>query len=371
MWSRWPWLSLYLWFTGAILNDSFRELRENCASVEVEKIMKFAILGGGGWGTALSLVLNSKGVDVKVWEYDSEQCDRVNKSGENEKFLPGVAVPPGVRFTSDMTDATKGREIIVFAVPSHTLRGIARNLAKLELSCSLIVTGTKGIEDDSLMRMSEVLADELPSGLTDKIAVLAGPSHAEEVSRMCPTAVVAASANPILARQVQQLFSTNYFRVYSSEDVTGVELGVSVKNVIAIAAGICDGIGYGDNTKAALITRGLAEITRLGVALGARRETFFGLAGVGDLVVTCLSRHSRNRHVGEQVGKGRSLESILSEMVMVAEGVKTTRSALHLARRHEVEMPITEQVYAVLFEGKDPHFAMDDLMSRELKSEAW
>jgi len=333
--------------------------------------MKFAILGGGGWGTALSIVLSSKGTDVKVWEFDEEQCERVKKSGENEKFLPGVAVPPNVQFTSDLLDAVQGRETVVFAVPSHTLRGVARNLAKLELSCSAIVSGTKGIEDDSLMRMSEVLADELPSGVADKIVVLAGPSHAEEVSRMCPTAVVAASTNQALAKQVQQLFSTNYFRVYSNEDVTGVELGVSVKNVIAIAAGICDGIGYGDNTKAALITRGLAEITRLGVALGARRETFFGLAGVGDLVVTCLSRHSRNRHVGEQVGKGRSLESVLSEMVMVAEGVRTTRSALHLARRHEVQMPITEQVYAVLFEGKNPHFAMDELMSRELKPETW
>jgi glycerol-3-phosphate dehydrogenase (NAD(P)+) len=339
--------------------------------MEVEKIMKFAILGGGGWGTALSIVLSSKGMGVKVWEYDSEQCERVKKSGENEKFLPGVTIPSTVAFTSDIWDAIQGREVLVFAVPSHTLRGVARSLAKLELSCSLVVSGTKGIEDDSLMRMSEVLADELPPSVADKIIVLAGPSHAEEVSRMCPTALVAASANLALAKQVQQLFSTNYFRVYSNEDVTGVELSVSVKNVIAIAAGICDGIGYGDNTKAALITRGLAEITRLGVALGARRETFFGLAGVGDLVVTCLSRHSRNRHVGEQVGKGRTLESVLSEMAMVAEGVRTTRSALHLSRRHEVEMPITEQVYAVLFEGKDPHFAMDELMSRELKSETW
>jgi len=308
---------------------------------------------------------------VKVWEYDGEQSERVNKTGENEKFLPGVVVPSAVCFTPDIWEAAQGREVIVFAVPSHTVRAVAKNLAKLELSCSLVVSGSKGIEDDSLMRMSEVLADELPKDLTNKIVVLAGPSHAEEVGRMCPTAVVAASTDPALAKQVQQLFSTTYFRVYSNEDVAGVELGVSIKNVIAIASGICDGIGYGDNTKAALITRGLAEITRLGVALGARRETFFGLAGVGDLVVTCLSRHSRNRYVGEQVGKGRSLESVLSEMVMVAEGVRTTRSALHLARRHEVEMPITEQVYAVLFEGKDPHAAMDELMGRELKPETW
>jgi len=331
--------------------------------------MNVAILGGGGWGTALSIVLNSKGADVRVWEYDSEQCERVKSAGVNEKFLPGILIPAGVSFVSDISEAVQGREVLVFAVPSHTLRGVARELAKLELGAPLIVSGTKGIEEDSLMRMSEVLGDELSPELAGRIVVLAGPSHAEEVGRMCPTAVVAASADASLAKQVQQLFSTNYFRVYSSDDVTGVELGVSIKNVIALAAGICDGIGYGDNTKAALITRGLAEITRLGVALAARRETFFGLAGVGDLVVTCLSRHSRNRYVGEQVGKGRTLESVLSEMTMVAEGVRTTRSALHLSRRHEVEMPITEQVFAVLFEGKDPHSAIDELMCRELKPE--
>ena len=332
--------------------------------------MKFAILGGGGWGTALSMVLSSRGGDVVVWEYDTEQCARVKSEGVNEKFLPGVALPPSVQFTSDLADAVTGSDVVIFAVPSHTLRGVARKMAGLDTSGALIVAATKGIEDGSLMRMSEVLVDELSAGATDRIVVLAGPSHAEEVSRGHPTAVVSASASAASAKQVQQLFSTDTFRVYTNEDVVGVELGVSVKNVVAIAAGICDGVGYGDNTKAALITRGLAEITRLGLALGARRETFFGLAGVGDLVVTCLSRHSRNRHVGEEVGKGKTLEAVLSGMVMVAEGVKTTKSALHLARRHEVEMPITEQVYAVLFEGKDPHTAIDELMTRELKAEA-
>jgi glycerol-3-phosphate dehydrogenase (NAD(P)+) len=332
--------------------------------------MKSAILGGGGWGTALSMVLSSRGGDVVVWEYDVEQCARVKSEGVNEKFLPGVALPSCVQFTSDLTDAVAGSDVVVFAVPSHTLRGVARQMAGLDTSGALIVSATKGIEDGSLMRMSEVLVDELSAAAADRIVVLAGPSHAEEVSRGHPTAVVSASASRASAEQVQQLFSTGVFRVYSNEDVVGVELGVSVKNVVAIAAGICDGVGYGDNTKAALITRGLAEITRLGLALGARRETFFGLAGVGDLVVTCLSRHSRNRHVGEEVGKGKTLEAVLSGMVMVAEGVKTTKSALHLARRHEVEMPITEQVYAVLFEGKDPHTAIDELMTRELKAEA-
>jgi glycerol-3-phosphate dehydrogenase (NAD(P)+) len=314
-------------------------------------------------------VMTSRGGDVVVWEYDVEQCARVRSEGVNEKFLPGVALPPGVQFTTELSDAVTGSDVLVFAVPSHTLRGVARKLAGLDTSGALIVTATKGIEDGSLMRMSEVLVDELSAAAAERIVVLAGPSHAEEVSRGHPTAVVSASASPASAKQVQQLFSTGTFRVYTNEDVVGVELGVSVKNVIAIAAGICDGIGYGDNTKAALITRGLAEITRLGLALGARRETFFGLAGVGDLVVTCLSRHSRNRHVGEEVGKGKTLEAVLSGMVMVAEGVRTTKSALHLARRHEVEMPITEQVYAVLFEGKDPHTAIDELMTRELRPE--
>ncbi len=332
--------------------------------------MRFGILGGGGWGTALSIVLSSRGGAVVVWEYDAEQCARVKSERVNEKFLPGVALPESVEFTADLAGAVTGSDVIVFAVPSHTLRPVAKKLAALDAPGALLVVATKGIEDGSLMRMSEVLVDELSAAASDRIVVLAGPSHAEEVSRGHPTAVVSASASAASAKQVQQLFSTATFRVYTNEDVVGVELGVSVKNVVAIASGICDGIGYGDNTKAALITRGLAEITRLGLALGARRETFFGLAGVGDLVVTCLSRHSRNRYVGEEVGKGKTLEAVLSGMVMVAEGVKTTKSALHLARRHEVEMPITEQVYAVLFEGKDPHTAIDELMTRELKAEA-
>ncbi|MFH0778159.1 MAG: NAD(P)H-dependent glycerol-3-phosphate dehydrogenase, partial [Candidatus Eisenbacteria bacterium] len=228
---------------------------------------RFAILGGGGWGTALSTVLASKGMTVRVWEYDSEQCERVREGGVNERFLPGVTIPPAVEFTPALNEAVSEAEAVVFAVPSHTLREVAKKLAAESLSCSLVVSGTKGIEDGSLMRMSEVLGDELPADLVNSIVVLAGPSHAEDVGRCFPTAVVAASANVALAKQVQQLFSTSTFRIYTNEDVTGVELGVSVKNVIAIAAGICDGIGYGDNTKAALVTRGLAEITRLGLAV--------------------------------------------------------------------------------------------------------
>jgi glycerol-3-phosphate dehydrogenase (NAD(P)+) len=338
---------------------------------EEKKVSKFAILGGGGWGTALSLVLNSRGIGVKVWEYDEKQCELVARTGKNEKFLPGVAIPPGIEFTSELSETVRECDAVVFAVPSHTLRHVARDLASLELPVPLIVNATKGIEDTSLMRMSEVLADELPLAAAERIVVLAGPSHAEEVSRAQPTTVVAACGDVAAAREVQQFFSTGSFRVYTNEDVVGVELGVSIKNVIAIAAGICDGIGYGDNTKAALMTRGLAEMMRLGLALGAQRETFFGLAGVGDLVATCLSKHSRNRYVGEEVGKGKSLESVLSGMAMVAEGVKTTRSTLHLAKRRDVEMPIAEQIYGVLFDGRDPHSAIDELMGRELKPEVW
>jgi glycerol-3-phosphate dehydrogenase (NAD(P)+) len=334
-------------------------------------VSKFAILGGGGWGTALSIVLNSNRGEVRVWEYDRSQCDLVRQTKRNEKFLPGVPVPAEVEFTSDMSEAVRGCEVVVFAVPSHILREVARELTGLGSELPLVVSATKGIEDVSLMRMSEVLADELPSSAIGSIVVLAGPSHAEEVSRGHPTTVVAAAGDVVLARQVQQFFSTPTFRVYTNEDVVGVELGVSTKNVIAIAAGVCDGIGYGDNTKAALMTRGLAEMMRLGLALGAKRETFFGLAGVGDLIATCLSKHSRNRYVGEEVGKGKSLESVLSEMTMVAEGVRTTRSTLHLAKRRDVEMPITEQIYSVLFDGKDPHSAIDELMGRELKAEVW
>ncbi len=330
--------------------------------------MRASILGGGGWGTALSVVLSSKENEIIVWEYDREQCERVRKEGTNEKFLPGVSIPERVCFTPELPEALGSPDVVVFAVPSHTLRGVARELSGHGLSGVLLVCATKGIEDESLMRMSEVIADEIPP-VSGSVVALAGPSHAEEVSRAQPTAVVAACENLQLAEQVQQVFSTNSFRVYTNDDLAGVELGVSVKNVIAIAAGICDGIGYGDNTKAALITRGLAETTRLGLALGAKRETFFGLAGVGDLVVTCLSKHSRNRFVGEQVGKGKTLQAVLADMVMVAEGVRTTKSTLHLARRHGIEMPITEQVYAVLFEGKDPHLAIDELMTRELKAE--
>jgi glycerol-3-phosphate dehydrogenase (NAD(P)+) len=305
-----------------------------------------------------------------VWEFDAEQCARVKEDGENKKFLPGISIPGEVTFSNDMGSVISGADAALFVVPSRHFRATARAAAEAGLSPRTpVVIATKGLEDKSLLRMSQVLSEEHPAGAGAKVTVLVGPSHAEEVSRGIPTAVVAASASESVAAGTQDLFMSENFRVYTNTDVVGVELGVAVKNVIAVAAGICDGLGFGDNTKGALLTRGLAEIVRLGTALDARPETFFGLAGVGDLITTCLSRHSRNRHVGEQIGRGKTLQEIMREMVMVAEGVDTARAALTLAVDNGVEMPITEQVNAVLFEKVDPNAAIRELMTRERKAE--
>jgi len=331
---------------------------------------RVAVLGGGSWGTAIAVHLARKGVLVRVWEYDSRQCARVNEARENAKFLPGVKLPKGLGYFHEMAAVLEGATDVVFVVPSRHFRETARSAARTGLpENALFVIATKGLERGTLMRMSEVLAQEVPDAGKKRTVVLAGPSHAEEVSRGVPTAVVSASADARAAERVQTLFMSEAFRVYTNPDVVGVELAVAVKNVIALAAGICDGLGYGDNTKGALLTRGLAEIVRLGEAMGARRETFYGLAGVGDLVTTCLSRHSRNRYVGEQIGKGRKLSDVLEGMVMVAEGVDTASAARTLAQKAGVEMPITEQVNAVLFEGKDPREAIRELMTRERKAE--
>lgn len=328
------------------------------------------VLGGGSWGTALALLLEGNGHEVRVWEFDANQCGLVNRERENKKFLPGIPIPDGLVFSNDIAFVVDGAGALLFAVPSRHFRATARSAVAAGLSLEApVVIATKGLEDKSLLRMSQIMAEEHPSGEGAQATVLVGPSHAEEVSRGIPTAVVAASANESIATRAQDLFMSENFRVYTNTDVVGVELGVAVKNVIAVAAGICDGLGFGDNTKGALLTRGLAEIVRLGVTLGARRETFFGLAGVGDLITTCLSRHSRNRHVGEQIGRGRTLKEVLEEMVMVAEGVDTARAALTLAAANGVEMPITEQVNAVLFEEKDPTAAIRELMTRERKAE--
>jgi len=330
---------------------------------------RVAVLGAGSWGTTLGLVLHDRGHEVVLWEIDAPQAAAIMRDGENRRFLPGVPVPRDIGVTTDIADALCGADAVVAAVPSHAMRDVAQAARPLVAPSALVVNVSKGIENGTLLRMSQVLAEALARPDALRIASVVGPSHAEEVSRRLPTTVVAASACHATAIAARDLLMTPYLRIYTNTDIVGVELAVSLKNVIAIAAGICDGLGYGDNTKGALLTRGLAEITRLGVAMGGRPETFAGLSGMGDLITTCISRHSRNRYVGEQIAAGRSLEEVRASMVMVAEGVRTTRSAVELARRHGVEMPIAEQMELVLFRGKDPRQAISDLMMREPKPE--
>ena len=332
---------------------------------------KIAVLGAGSWGIALSVLLYSNGHQVTLWEFDHQEMSKLQRERENKQKLPGILIPKKIEVTDDLTSATLGAGMLALALPSHTVRGVAKKMAGVNLANPVIVNLAKGIENDTHCRMSEVLKEELPSNLHDKIVTLSGPSHAEEVSKKIPTTVVVAGFQEKIAKKIQRTFMNPYFRVYTNSDIIGVELGGSLKNVIAIASGICDGMGLGDNSRGALITRGLAEIIRLGEKLGAKRETFAGLSGLGDLVTTCISRYSRNRFVGEQIGKGKTLNQVLKEMTMVAEGVKTTRSAYQLSLRHKVEMPITQQVYQVLFEDKQPQLAIEELMTRDPKSEVW
>ena len=333
--------------------------------------MNAALIGAGSWGTSLAIVLNSNKHRVRCYTIEQTTIHDVQTKGENSRYLPGVKIPKEIEFTGELKYAVEDADIIINAVPSQITRSVVPLVVKaLNRAGQIWVTVSKGIENKTYMQVTDVIheAGDIPH---EKIAALSGPSHAEEVSRKVPTAIVSASTNPETAKAVQAAFMTPYLRVYTSTDVAGVELGGALKNIIALAAGICDGAGFGDNTKAALMTRGLAEMNRLGTAMGAHSDTFAGLSGMGDLIVTCMSRHSRNRHVGEEIGKGRSLQEILDEMVMVAEGVKTTQSAYELAKRQKIEMPITEQIYLTLFEGKSPYQAMLDLMTRESKHEDW
>jgi glycerol-3-phosphate dehydrogenase (NAD(P)+) len=332
--------------------------------------LKIAVLGAGSWGTTLGIVLSENQHAVTLWEVFEENVEAIRKDGENNKFLPGIKIPESIEITSDISVALDGAQLVLFVVPTHTTREVARKAVASGIfgTESIVVNASKGIEEGTLDRMSEVLTTELPVE-PGSVCSLMGPSHAEEVSRQMPTSVVVAGSDAPTIETVQRVFSRPYFRVYTNPDLVGVEMGVALKNCIAIAAGVCDGLGFGDNTKAALITRGLAEIARLGKAMGARTETFAGLAGVGDLVVTCLSRHSRNRHVGEKIGQGSSLDKVLSEMVMVAEGVRTTRAAVALGLRYGVELPIIQSVHQILFEDRDPRDAICELMTRPLRQE--
>lgn len=331
--------------------------------------MKATVLGAGSWGTTLSLVLHENGHDVKLWTYKEEQAEVMRSQGENPAFLPGVKLPSTLQIETDIEAASSRRDLIVAAVPSQFLRSVIDQIAHLDLGDTIVCNVAKGIENTSLMTMSEVLLDVLEHEKRGNIAILSGPSHAEEVCRRIPTAIVSASYRLATAKTVQEAFINPYFRVYVNEDIRGVELGGAIKNVIAVGAGISDGAGFGDNTKAAIMTRGIYEITRLGVKLGAQPRTFAGLSGIGDLIVTCMSKHSRNRYVGEQIGKGRRLEDVLKEMVMVAEGVASAQSVHDLSKKHKIEMPIVTAVYEMLFNAKDPHKATEELMTRDAKRE--
>ena len=332
--------------------------------------MEVTVLGAGSWGTTLALVLNQNNNMVTCWSFDKNDVDSIKKSKENMKFLPGINIPDRINFSNDLQESINSAEVIIVAIPSHAVRSVVRSIDLSAKKDLIWVNVAKGIENQTLLRVSQVI-EEVGQVSLENIGVLFGPSHAEEVSREIPTAIVSASKSQETATLVQNLFMTPYFRVYANLDIVGVELGGALKNIIAVAAGICDGAGFGDNTKAALITRGLVEISRLGVKMGAKPDTFAGLSGMGDLIVTCMSRHSRNRYVGEQIGKGRTLQEVLDEMVMVAEGVKTTASAYELSQKEGVEMPITGQVYKTLFEGKPPVEAMRNLMTRASKIEDW
>ncbi|HET6567772.1 MAG TPA: NAD(P)H-dependent glycerol-3-phosphate dehydrogenase [Rhodothermales bacterium] len=332
---------------------------------------RIAVLGAGSWGTALAISLAESGHAVGLWVRRPEVAARMRRERHNPTYLPEASIPGSVAITSDLLDVVEGRDMWVFAIPSQSIRGVAQGAQAAADEDLLIVSVAKGIENGTLLTTTQVLAEVLTRVPARQIAALSGPSHAEEVALNMPTTLVAAAPDEEVAQEVQSVFMTPSLRVYVNLDVIGVEIGGSVKNVLAIAAGICDGLGYGDNAKAALLTRGMAEIQRLGLVMGAEAATFAGLTGIGDLVVTCMSRHSRNRYLGEQIGRGARLPEIQAGMSMVAEGVSTTRSVHELARRHHIEMPITEAVYSILFEGKDPQEAVFELMTRSAKREDW
>ena len=329
--------------------------------------MNISFLGCGSWGGALGSILAVKYKNIVMWHRNPETIERLKQSNQHY-LIPELKFPKNIDFTNDISYAISASNIVVLGLPSHTIRMLLRNNKHSFNYKQTIVNISKGIENDTLMTISEVIVDVLGVNFK-KIVTLSGPSHAEEVIRNHPTMLVAASNHIEAGIAVQNIFSTNMLRTYLNDDIKGVELGGSMKNVIAIAAGICDGIGYGDNSKAALMTRGMAEISRLGAAMGARRETFRGLSGYGDLIVTCLSKHSRNRKLGQAIGEGKKLENITMNKGMIAEGVFTAKSVHQLGLKYQIDMPIHEAIYRVLFEGKDPKQSVYELMSRKLSKE--
>ncbi|MCC2254719.1 NAD(P)H-dependent glycerol-3-phosphate dehydrogenase [Ruminococcus sp. CLA-AA-H200] len=324
------------------------------------------LLGAGSWGTALSVLLHDNGHNVTIWSIDEREVKMLNEKREHELKLPGVKLADDMVITGDMESAIRGKDFLVLAVPSPFTRETARKMRPFVAEGQIIVDVAKGIEESTLMTLSRQIEQEIPQA---DVAVLSGPSHAEEVGRRLPTTCVIGAKSRKTAEYLQSMFISRVFRVYTSPDILGIELGGSLKNVIALAAGIADGLGYGDNTKAALITRGIAEIARLGVKMGGKIQTFTGLTGIGDLIVTCASVHSRNRKAGYLIGQGKTMQEAMDEVKMVVEGVYSAKAAARLAREYEVSMPIVDEVNAVLFEGKSPAEAVDDLMQRESRSE--
>ena len=324
------------------------------------------VLGAGSWGTALAIVLADNGHNVDLWAARGTKAEQFKKDREYKAALPGVKFPELLQIEENLEDACKGKDVIVFAVGSPYIRETARKAAPFIEAGTKVVDVSKGIEESSLLTLCGVLKEELPEA---DISVLSGPSHAEEVSRKIPTTVVIGAHSKETAEYLQELFMNDYFRVYISSDMTGIELGGSLKNVIALAAGVIDGLGLGDNTKAALITRGISEMSRLGIAMGGRQDTFAGLSGIGDLIVTCTSKHSRNRNAGYFIGQGYSTKEAMEEVKQVVEGVHSAKAALKLARKYNVDMPIVEQVNQVLFEGKSAKEGLNDLFKREKRKE--
>jgi glycerol-3-phosphate dehydrogenase (NAD(P)+) len=331
--------------------------------------MRAAVIGGGSWGTALASVLGNNGHDVTIWSFEPDVARAINERHENSKYLGGVRLPERLRATEDLAQSLAGAELVLAVNPSHVTRAVMKSAVAHLPKATPIVSATKGIENESLLTMHEVLEDVLPPELHPYLACLSGPSFAKEVGQRMPTAVVVASPWEKMAQKIQRVFSNDYFRVYTSVDVMGAELGGSLKNVCAIAAGISDGMGFGNNTRAAIMTRGLAELVRLAVRKGANPLTLSGLAGMGDLVLTCTGDLSRNRHVGLELGKGKKLSEVLAGMTQVAEGVRTAKSVYDLAKKLEVEVPLHEAVYRILYEDLPPKAALQSLTSRELKPE--
>ena len=333
-----------------------------------ERKESVAVVGAGSWGTAFAIMLAERHDDIALWAHEEEVCDSLRRSRENRPFLPGIPVPEAVRPTNDLAEAVSGKSVVAFAVPSHHLRDIAGRTAPLLSADAFLVSLSKGVENGTLRRMTEILAEASPRH-APRVAVLSGPTFAREVAEGKPTGATVAAEDLSVARRLQDVLWGSRFRVYADDDVVGIEIGGALKNVMAIAAGICDGLGFGHNARALLISRGLAEITRLGVRLGAHPQTFAGLSGMGDLVLTCTGDLSRNRSVGMRVGRGEPIGEVLGGMTMVAEGVRTARSAVELSARTGVPMPISEQVFRILHEGKDALGAVSELFARTLKRE--